>query len=147
MTLLKITVAIAVPLCLAACAPTDMANMPAPIGEKQAKLLEKELKGKIPGPPVSCLSSLNRYDTIRISDDMLLYRANGRLVYQNMLRGKCNGLANDDDIIVTETFGGQHCKGDILRLVDRSSGIPGGFCSLGDFVPYRKDASVAENGD
>jgi hypothetical protein len=131
----------------AACAPVDTANTPAPIGEKQAKMLAKELKGKVAGAPVNCISSTHHYDPIRISDDMLLYRVSGRLVYQNKLRGICNGLTRDDDIIVTETFGSQYCRGDIIRLVDRMSGFPGGFCSLGEFTPYRKDDSVAANGE
>ncbi len=147
MPFIKLALVPPILLTIAACAPTDTASVPAPIGEKQAKMLAKELKGKVAGTPVTCISSHDRYDPIRISDDMLLYRASGRLVYQNKLRGVCTGLARDDDIIVTETFGGQYCRGDIIRLVDRMSGFPGGFCSLGEFTPYRKDDSVAANGD
>ena len=58
-------------------------------------------------------------------------------MYQNKLRSACSGLARDNDIIVSEQFGSQKCKGDIIRLVDRTSGMTGGVCSLGDFVPYR----------
>ena len=79
---------------------------------------------------------------IRVSDDILLYRVSGNLVYKNNLRSTCPGLARDNDIIVSEQFSSQKCRGDLLRLVDRTSGIQGPVCSLGEFVPYRKDKSA-----
>ena len=63
-------------------------------------------------------------------------------MYQYNVRSACSGLARDDDIIVSEQFGGQKCKGDIIRLVDRTSGITGGVCSLGEFVPYRLEKTT-----
>jgi hypothetical protein len=121
----------------ASCAPmADSA--PKPLTDKQAKALSKELDGKLAGAPVNCISNFQGTNTIRVSDDILLYRVSGRLVYQNNLRGSCPGLGRDDDIIVTETFGGQYCNGDLIKLVDRSSGIQGPVCSLGQFVPYKK---------
>jgi hypothetical protein len=125
-------------LLLVSCAPLESAAGPAPLNEKQAILLDKELSGKVAGKPLNCLSNSQTNNVIRVSDDMLLYRQSGRLVYQNKLRYTCRGLSRDDDIIVTETFGGSLCKGDLIRLVDRTSGIQGPVCSLGEFVPYRK---------
>jgi hypothetical protein len=130
--------ALAIPVALSGCSYGDTESAPAPIGAKEAKLLERELKGKVAGEPRNCISTLGNDNLIRISDDMLLYRQSGRLVYQNKLRSPCRGLARDNDVIVTETFGGQICRGDIVRLVDRTSGIPGPVCSLGEFVPYTK---------
>lgn len=129
---------IAVPLMLAsACGEVD--STPAPLTDKQASLLTRELEGKVAGAPVNCISDFNADDMIRVSDNILLYRVSGRLVYKNTLRSSCPGLARDTDIVVTEQFGGQKCRGDLVRLVDRTSGIPGPVCSLGEFVPYRKD--------
>jgi hypothetical protein len=130
--------AIAFPaLLVASCSAVETA--PVPLTEKQSIVLAKQLSGKVAGEPVRCISDFNATNIIRVSDDMLLYRVSGNLVYQNNLRGTCNGLASDRDIMVTEQFGGQKCKGDLIRLVDRNSGMQGGFCSLGDFVPYRKE--------
>jgi hypothetical protein len=123
---------------LAACAPMDAESTPVALTEKQSKLLDKELGGKTAGEPVNCISDFNADNVIRVTDDMLLFRASGKLVYQNKLRSSCPGLSRDDDIMVFEQFGTQKCSGDIVKLVDRTSGIQGGFCSLGDFVPYRK---------
>ena len=124
-------------IALAGCAYGDADTAPAPIRDKEAKILAKELKGKVAGEPRNCINSRG-VDAIRISDDMLLYRESGRLVYQNKLRGPCPGLTRGDDIMVTESFSGQLCRGDLIRLVDRTSGIQGPVCSLGEFVPYRK---------
>jgi hypothetical protein len=122
---------------LASCGEIDSA--PVPLTEKQTALLAKELGGKVAGEPVRCISDFSTTNMIRVSDGILLYRSSGNLVYKNNLRSKCPGLARDSDIIVSEQFGGQKCRGDLLKLVDRTSGIPGPVCSLGDFVPYRKD--------
>jgi hypothetical protein len=126
------------PVALAGCSYGDAQSAAAPIRDQEAKILAKELAGKVAGEPQNCISAVGQNSLIRISDDMLLYRQSGRLVYQNRLRSACPGLARDSDVIVTETFGGQFCRGDIVRLVDRASGIPGPVCSLGEFVPYRK---------
>lgn len=127
-------------LILAACAPMD--STPQPLTEKQSKVLSKQLAGKIAGEPVNCITDFNSTNLIRVSDDILLYRVSSRLVYENRLRYSCPGLARDNDIIVTEQFGSQRCKGDLIRLVDRTSGIQGPTCSLGEFVPYRKDKNA-----
>ena len=124
-------------IALAGCAYGDADTAPAPIRDKEAKILAKELKGKVAGEPRNCINSRG-VDAIRISDDTLLYRESGRLVYQNKLRGPCPGLTRGDDIMVTESFSGQLCSGDLIRLVDRTSGIQGPVCSLGEFTPYKK---------
>ena len=130
--------AYAVPLSLlAACAPVD--STPQPLTEKQSERLSKELSGKIAGAPQRCISDFNATNLVRVSDDILLYRVSRNLVYENRLRSSCPGLARDTDIIVTEQFGSQKCQGDLIRLVDQTSGIQGPTCSLGEFVPYRKD--------
>lgn len=125
-------------MALAGCAYGDADTTPAPIRDKEAKILEKELKGKVAGEPRNCIYNSRNVNAIRISDDTLLYRESGRTVYMNKLRSSCPGLTRGDDIMVVETYSGQLCSGDIIRLVDRTSGIQGPVCSLGEFVPYKK---------
>jgi hypothetical protein len=125
---------------LASCGELDSA--PKPLTDQQSATLGKELSGKVAQKPVNCISDFNATNLIRVSDDILLYRVSGNLVYQNKLRYSCPGLARDSDVIVSEQFGSQKCRGDLIRLVDRSSGIPGPTCSLGEFVPYRKDKTA-----
>ncbi|MGC1470721.1 MAG: hypothetical protein WA793_15200, partial [Sphingorhabdus sp.] len=67
-------------IALAGCAYGDADTAPAPIRDKEAKILAKELKGKVAGEPRNCINSRG-VNAIRISDDTLLYRESGRLVY------------------------------------------------------------------
>ena len=137
-----ITLGISASVLLTGCSMSDAESTPIALTDKQSKLLQKQIGGKVAGKAVSCISSAQHTDIIRISDDMLLYKVSGRLVYQNRLKSPCPGLASDRDIMVTEQFGSQQCRGDIIKLVDRIGGIPGPFCVLGDFVPYRKAATT-----
>ena len=137
-----ITLGISASALITGCSMSDTQSTPMALTEKQSKLLTKQIGGKVAGKAVSCISSAQNTNIIRVSDDMLLYKVSGRLVYQNRLKSPCPGLASDRDIMVTEQFGSQQCRGDIIKLVDRIGGIPGPFCSLGDFVPYRKVAKA-----
>lgn len=110
---------------------------------KQMEVLDKQLGGKIAGAPQRCISNFDRLQTIRVSDDTLLYRSSGKLVYRNDLKGSCPGLARDSDIMVVRQFGTSTCEGDFFHLVDRTSGIRGPTCVFGEFVPYRKPAGDA----
>lgn len=129
---------------LAGCAPSGSAEPRAEaLTPKQMEILDKQLAGKVAGAPVNCLNANSRsYQTIRVSDDILLYRASGNLVYRNQLKGSCPGLARDNDIMVIRSYGTGTCKGDFFHLVDRTSGIRGPTCVFGEFVPYRKAAEA-----
>jgi hypothetical protein len=133
-----ILVTVMASLGLSACSADEVASTAPPLTTKQSELLAKSLKDRTAGKPVSCVSSFANQNFIRVSDSILLYPGPGSTVYQNNLRSNCPGLARDDDVMVIETFGSSYCTGDLIRLVDRSSGIQGPVCSLGEFIPYRK---------
>lgn len=129
---------------VASCAPAGTGQPgAAALSPKQVERLDKQLAGKVAGEPIRCLPNYRTSDTIRISDDILLYRAGGKLVYRNNLKGSCPGLARDSDIMVVRQFGSSTCEGDFFHLVDRTSGIRGPTCVFGEFVPYRKPAGDA----
>lgn len=125
-------------LALGSCAGGTQSASPRELTPDQLAVLERNLGGKQAGERIRCLpAGAQNLQTIRVSDDILLYRQSGRVVYRNDLRGGCPGLSRDDDIMVFRNIGGQTCAGDIFTLVDRTSGIHGGACVLGDFTPYR----------
>lgn len=124
---------------LASCAPAGSTEAgAAALTPKQTMIMEKQLAGKVPGAPIRCLPNYQSMDSIRVSDNMLLYRSGGSLVYRNDLKGSCPGLARDSDIMVVRQFGSSTCEGDFFHLVDRTSGIRGPTCVFGQFTPYRK---------
>ena len=124
------------PVLLAACGPATEST-PEPLTEKQAKVMDRELKGRVAGTPQNCIPTYNSDGLVRGSDSILIYKPGG-VVYVNNLKGSCPGLGSDSAIIVTQSYGSQTCDGDLIKLVDRSSGIQGPVCSLGQFVPYKK---------
>ena len=132
-------IAIAAPVLLAGCAGQSTSANADALSPQQMALMERHLGGKTPGQPVSCIMSNAADNIVRVSDNVLLYRVSGNLVYKNELRGGCPGLARDTDMIVSRTTGPGPCRGDIITLVDRTSGMRGASCSLGDFVPYRAE--------
>ena len=134
---------IAAPL-IASCAPGGTAEPgAAALSPKQPEQLDKQLACKVAGEPIRCLPNYRASDTIRVSDNILLYRSGRNLVYRNDLKDSCPGLARDSDIMVVRQFGSSTCEGDFFHLVDRSSGIRGPTCVFGPFVPYRKPAGGA----
>lgn len=138
--LLPALAAAAATLSLTACAygPRD-AQRDALTPEQSAELA-KLVEGKVAQEPINCLPpGLRSASNVRISDNVLAYRQGRGTVYVNNLRSSCPGLARDWDIIVSEQLQGRPCNGDIIRLVDRTSGMFGGSCVLGEFTPY-KDA-------
>jgi hypothetical protein len=122
------------PILLAACATGP--EGPPKLTEKQTQALEKALDGKVAGEKLSCISQYRQTNLQVISDEVLLYKVSSRLVYKNELFGRCSGLARGDTLI-TQSFTGQLCRGDIARVANLTSGTLSGSCALGDFIPYR----------
>jgi hypothetical protein len=106
-----------------------------PPGRDDSADLVKELTGKVAEKSRSCIS-LDDARSAKIFDDAILYRTSRRLNYVNAAKG-CRTF-DPDPIFINEVRGGsQLCRGDLVRTVSRSGGIPGPFCVLGDFTPYR----------
>lgn len=127
---------------LSSCAVGPESARPRELTPDQLAELDRNLGGKVAGEPVRCLPlGATTMQTIRVSDDILLYRQSGRVVYRNDLRGGCPGLSRDRDIMEFRNHGGSTCRGDIFTLVDPLSGARGPSCVLGDFTPYRAPAN------
>ena len=97
---------------------------------------DRLLAGKVAGPAVKCLPTRNSSDMTVIDDNTILFR-DGRTIYLNQPLGGCGNLHQSGRALVTRNVGPQLCRGDIATVVDNTSGITVGSCSLGDFIPYR----------
>jgi hypothetical protein len=69
------------------------------------------------------------------NDPHTLIYGSGRTIWANNLR-QCR--FGQDDVLVTEPFGSNHCQGDLVRSFDRVTRAPGPTCVLGEFVPFRR---------
>lgn len=121
------------PLLLAACTGS---YEPTPLTVKQATKLDKALAGKVAGEKVSCINREPQTNLTVISNNVLLYKVNRKLVYKNDLIGSCSGLTYGDTMIV-RSYGSQMCRGDFTTTANLQTGITTGACALGDFIPYR----------
>jgi len=122
-------------LAVAACSSTPVQPGRSPEASRE---LAKALAGYKVGKPVSCIPNYSSTRMQIIDDETILFRGN-RIIYLQSPRGGCFGISNRLNTLVTRPWGGnQLCQGDINRLVDLSTGIGGGSCVFGPFVPYTK---------
>lgn len=100
--------------------------------------LAKALQGRTAGPPQRCIPNW-RASNMQIIDDWTILFKDGKTVYVQNPRGGCPGIENGRNTLVTRLWGtAQLCDGDISQLADLSTGIGGGACVFGPFVPYTK---------
>jgi hypothetical protein len=92
------------------------------------------IEGKAPGEPRSCISAFAS-DRLQILDHTAIVYDSGDTVWVS--RPHDPHSLDTNDIVVIERTGGQLCSQDIIRTIDRSSGITTGAIFMGDFVPYR----------
>lgn len=98
--------------------------------------LSKQLAGLVPGKPQECIQQRSYNDSSRVGDT-ILYNFSRNDIYRTDTNGGCFGLRRGDAII-TKSYTGQLCRGDIVQTVDLVSRIPSGSCTFGPFVRYRK---------
>ncbi len=94
------------------------------------------LSGKVAGKSQNCIR-LDEAQSSEIFRDAILYRS-GRDRYFLADAPGCGSSGNNDYILGQNVFGSQLCRGDIVRLVDRTSGFHGGACAIAGFTPYTR---------
>ena len=105
--------------------------------------LAQALAGLVPGEPQRCLSRFRRNDQEIVDRGTILYREGRDHVYRNDPLGGCGSLDPTRTLVVT-SFNGEYCRGDIVRVLDQTTGSIVGSCSFSDFVPYTRPGSRAD---
>jgi len=121
---------------LAGCAPTEAQRQQ--MAENDARTqtrLQARLAGYTAGQPQTCIEPNLTQNSERFGTT-ILYSNTGNLIYRNDTMGGCD--FDRDALIVTKSYSGQLCRGDIVHLVDRNSHMFSGSCTFGSFIPYRK---------
>jgi hypothetical protein len=103
--------------------------------EKGEARLARMLEGRTPGEPVSCITAIRSND-LRVIEEVGVVYDSGDTIY--VARPSDPRQLGRNDVPVFNRFGGQLCKSDVIRTVDRFEGFTSGVVFLGDFVPYRK---------
>ena len=98
--------------------------------------LAQAVEGRVAGEPVNCISLRGAGSSQIIENSAIVYRSGGTL-YVNRPRAGADSLSNWDALL-TRTFGSQLCSGDVVQMIDPSTGHMRGLVFLGDFVPYKR---------
>lgn len=107
---------------------------PGPVGPE----LAAETASRLAGQPQSCVPQRDLEGNRTVDDgDAIIFSGGGNLIYVNRPPGGCPTL-RFGRTLVTRSTTGQLCRGDIVDVVDLTSGMHYGSCGLGDFVPYRR---------
>ena len=122
----------ALPLALAACAPTD----PAAEAARADAAIAAAPEAKVVGPGQNCIDRSQIRQTVVRSDRVIDFEMNGSRVYRSTPPQRCIGLTFDR-AITYETSINQLCTQQIVYALQNVGGVPqrGAGCSLGEFVP------------
>ena len=104
---------------------------------KNEAKLTAALAGRVAGKPVDCINLRDIRSSQIIDDTAIVYDTGGGRLFVNRPRIGAESLDNDD-ILVTKTYGSELCSLDTINLVDRGSQMQRGFVGLGEFVPYTR---------
>ena len=96
----------------------------------------RELSGRVAGAPEVCVSTISTQNLHAIDSRTIVY-GYGPTIYVNRLPGSCPGLGELNTLIV-DAHGSQYCRGDRVRGLETGAVIPGPWCNLGNWVPYRR---------
>lgn len=131
----KLPLATAIASSLAVTAVSGCATSPmgASAERGEARLAEM-LAGRTAGEAQSCISAFADNRLTVIDETAVVYDA-GDTIY--VARPDNPRSLDTQDVLVIERTGGQLCKQDFVRTVDRTLGFTTGVVFLGDFVPYR----------
>lgn len=103
--------------------------------------MAKLLKGRVAQAPVRCIPvSPSDNNSVQIISERALAWRIGSRIYVNVPQARAETL-DDDDILITEPFGGQLCRNDQVRPLNRMSRIPKASLLLGNFTPYVRSAA------
>lgn len=121
---------------LASC--TGVPPQPLRSAQDQAHYL-RLVEGKVAGRPQDCLSTFPTSDMTVIDESTIVYRRSGSQVYVGHMRDQCSNLGSPGYAMLTKQYGSaQMCRGDIVQVVDTSSGMLAGSCVLGGFTPFTR---------
>ena len=127
---------------LAACGEVD--STPKPLTEKQSQLLDKELAGKVAGKPVNCISDFNGTNISGSATNPALPRVGQSGVQKQAALQLPRPRARQRYHRVPNNSAARNA-GATVATGRPTSGMPGPVCSLGEFVPYRKDKKAGQS--
>ena len=103
--------------------------------EKGAAKFAELTEGRTAGKPRSCISALRSND-IEVVEHLGIVYEEGDTVW--IARASDPRSLGPSDVPIIDRFGGQLCRHDVIRTIDRTAHFMTGSVFLEDFVPYTK---------
>lgn len=104
--------------------------------ERAEQAFAELVEGRTAGEPQSCINlfSSNR---LRVEENVGLVYERGDTLWV----ARAHNPENLDrwDVPVIERYGSRLCRTDVMRTIDRTSGMFSGVLFIDDFVPYTRD--------
>ena len=116
-----------------------------PRTERAQTRLTRALDGLVAGPPQRCIPSFRGTHQEIVDRGTILYKNGRDLVFRNDPEGGCQGLDSSRGIVVS-SIGSDYCRGDLVRVFDRTTGTTLSSCSYSDFIPYTRPPGRANSG-
>ncbi len=119
---------------LAACTTAP----PPPTRDARAQAQYQQLVGsKIAQPPISCVPNYNANDMVVVDGRTIAFRQGSRTTYIAHLTAGCELIGTGSYALFSRQFGGGGtCRGDIQQVLDTSSRMNVGSCTIAEIVPY-----------
>ena len=105
-----------------------------PSERAEARLAER-LEGRTAGEAQNCITALNS-NNLEVVERVGLVYERGDTIW--VARTTSPNQLRFNDVPIIERFGGQLCRQDVIRTVDRSTGSFSGSVFLEKFVPYTR---------
>lgn len=103
--------------------------------ERNEARLAKMIEGRTAGEPQNCISALRSNDLQVIDYVGIVYERGDTIWVARTSRPRDLGAF---DVPIIERHGSQLCNTDIIRTIDRATGMHSGVVFLEDFVPYSR---------
>lgn len=117
-----------------------MVGPPQPANADAQAHLARLLADKVPTGTASCMPEYRSTTAPVIAPKAIAFPVNPTLAYVVDTTGTgCEGLGGFNHTLVTVSRGSTGlCSGDIVRIVDSSTGLTVGSCPIGPMVAYRR---------
>jgi hypothetical protein len=102
---------------------------------------EQLVGGKVAQSPISCVPNYNTNDMVVIDGRTIAFRRGARTTYIAHLSAGCELIATGTYALLSRQFGGGGtCRGDIQQVLDTSSRMRAGSCTIAEIVPYQSQS-------
>ena len=108
--------------------------------ERAEQAFQELVEGRTAGEPIRCISTFQS-NRLRVEEYVGLVYERGDTIW--VARARNPRSLDRWDVPVIERYGSRLCTNDVMRTIDRTSGMFSGALTLGDWVPYTLNAEEA----